>query len=196
MLIYQDAGWSHSLYRTRWYPIIWKYSAPLTHMHAKPPVCPGLAVKGNSKKAAEKFLLYYLNHILWKINFNNFITSARSYECMNCKLPTLQPQKQQKELRSFMTSLFCSCSAFPSWAQNLFTSSNEKHALESWKLHVFHARDPNMKNGCGKLLQTASQPLFLICSIMWHNTANCTLKNKSALPARWCQHLSCPALLF
>lgn len=41
-----------------------KNSAPLTHMHAKPPVCTALAVKGSSKKAAEKFLWYYLNHIL------------------------------------------------------------------------------------------------------------------------------------
>lgn len=91
-----------------------------------------------------------------------------------------------------MISLFWSCSALPTWAQNWFTSSSEKHVPESWKLHVFHARDPNKKSGCGKLLKTASQSLFPIFCIPWHNTANYALKNKSALPARWCQHLSCP----
>lgn len=43
-----------------------------------------------------------------------------------------------------------------------------------------------------KIAENSNQPLFPIFCIPWHNTANYALKNKSALPARWCQHLSCP----
>lgn len=49
------------------------------------------------KKAAEKLLWFYLHHILWKICFNNFIISARSYKCMNYKLPALHPLKNRKK---------------------------------------------------------------------------------------------------
>lgn len=153
-------------------------------------------------KDVPKKLLRSSCSIIWIISCERFIsiillqvqrvTSAWTASC----LPYSISKTNKMELRSFMTSLFCSCSVFSTWAQNLSTSSNEKHALELWKLHVFHSRDPNKKNGCGKLLQTASQPLFLICCIMLHSTTNYALKNKFALPARQCQHLSCPALPF
>lgn len=152
-------------------------------------------------KEVRKKLLRNSCGIIWTISRERFIsvillqpqgvTSAWTARCLPYSL-----SKTRKEFKRFMASLFCSCSAFPTWAQNWFTSSNENHAPESWKLHVSHARDPNKKNGRGKLLQTASQPLVLLCCITWHNTANYALKNKSALPAGRCQHLSCPALLF
>lgn len=193
--MYQDVQWSHSLYRTRWHPLVWKFSAPLTHMHTKPPVCTGLAVKGHSKKAAEKFLQYYLNHILWNLSIYDSmillqvqrVTSAWTASC----LPYSISKTNKMELISFMTSLFCSCSAFPTWAQNLSTSSNENMLWSygncMFSIQGIQTRKMAVGNCCKQQASLFSSYVVSCCialqTMLWRTNLPCQPDNASIFPA-------------